>query len=582
VPAAESASAPTAAPRDTPRGLARFIPTLFWLPRASPSQVATDALAGLVTAAVLAPQAMAYATIAGAPVEVGLYVSTLPMIVYALFGTSRVLSVSTTSSLALLTAAAVAGGGAATGHDHGRAIATLASVVGAVLFVGGWLRLGFLADLISTPVLAGFKLGMGILIATTQLGPLLGIDAGGARFADRIATALAHLGAVHGPTLGLGVACLAGLLVLARVAPRVPAPLVVIAGAVLAMTSLGLEARGVAAVPAIPKGLPTPALPDPALALALLPSALGVALMTLVESTAAARAFEAPDDPPLDPDQELRALGLAGLAAGLLQAMPAGGGLSQTAVNHADGARTPIAAIVTGTVVLALVLALAPLVRHVPGAALAAVVLVSIFGLFDLHAIRRIRFVRVRDGLLAILTTAAVLVLGVLPGVLVAVLGSFVALMAGAQQLPVRVLGRKRGTVDFRDFASHPGDEQVPGLLVLRPEGSLFFGNVRRVQRLVLDATAHASRPVHVVVLDTSAVPDVEVTALDLFAELDRALAGRGISLRVCALTTRPKEMIRRAGLAPEFEGRLFRTLQEAVEAVEREAQGASGGPSSG
>jgi len=519
---------------------------------------------------------MAYATIAGAPVEFGLYVATLPMIVYALFGTSRVLSVSTTSSLALLTAAAVASVGTAHGGAPAVAITTLAAVVGAVLFVAGWLRLGFLADLISTPVLAGFKLGMGILIVTTQLGPLLGIDTGGASFASHLASALQHAGDVHAPTALLGAVCLAALVALAHLAPRVPAPLVVIGGAMLATAALGLEARGVALVPALPEGLPAPALPDLALAKALLPSALGVALMVFVESTAAARAFEAPEDPPLDPDQELRALGLAGLVAGLIQAMPAGGGLSQTAVNHANGARTPVAAAVTGAVVLAIVLALAPLVRQLPNAALGAVVLVSVVGLIDLHTIRRIAHVRNRDGWLAVGAAAGVLGLGVLPGVLVAVLASFGALMAGAQQLPVRVLGRVRGSSDFRDFASHPYDEQLPGLVVMRPEGWLFFGNARRVARLVLERVAHTRPPVRVVVLDTSAVPDIEITALDLFAELDRALGERGVALWVCALTTRPKQMIRRAGLAPEFEGRLYRTLQEAVEAFERQAQGAS------
>jgi hypothetical protein len=324
--------------------IAEYLPAVGRLRSYRRQWLRGDLAAGVTTAAVVIPQAMAYATIAGLPVQTGLYVATVPMLVYALLGTSRPLSVSTTSTLAALTAAAVA---VAAHGDPSRApaaAATLAALSGGLLLGAGLLRLGVMADFISAPVLAGFKAGTGLLIAAGQLGKVLGVPQEGDSFPAKVGSALSHLGQVSWPTVGLAAGSIVILLGLRRWGPRsLPGPLIVVALGVLLAVATGLADRGVALVGEIPPGLPRVEAPDLAMVTVLLPAAAGVALMAFVESIAAARAFTAGDEPEVDADQELRALGAANLAGGCFQAFPAGGGLSQTAVNRDTGARSQVA-----------------------------------------------------------------------------------------------------------------------------------------------------------------------------------------------------------------------------------------------
>lgn len=318
----------------------RFLPyRRAWLRR--------DLLAGLTAAAVVIPQAVAYASLAGLPVEVGLYVAIVPMAAYALVGSSRPLSVSSTSTISILTAGALVEVGAA--DDPGRAVATaslLAVLVGGLLAAAGLLHLGFLADFISSPVLAGFKAGMGLFIAASQLGKLLGVPVEGDNFFAKVWSALGQLGDANPATVALALGGLAVLLALHRWAPGVPGPLVVVVAAIALVASTDLEGRGVALVGPVSGRLPGFELPDLAGVGPLLPAAAGIALMSFIESISAARAFAARTDPPVDANRELLALGVANLAGGLFQAYPAGGGTSQTAVNDGAGARSQVAELV--------------------------------------------------------------------------------------------------------------------------------------------------------------------------------------------------------------------------------------------
>jgi sulfate permease, SulP family len=318
--------------------LAEYLPVMGWLRDYRHPWLRGDLAAGVTTAAVVIPQAMAYATIAGLPVQAGLYVATVPMLVYALLGTSRPLSVSTTSTLSALTAAAVA---VAAGGDPARALvaaSTLAVLARVLLLLAGLLRLGFLADFISAPVLAGFKAGTGLLIAAGQLGKVLGVPQEGDSFFAKVGSALSHLGEISWPTAVLAAASIAILLGLRRWAPRsLPGPLLVVALGILLAVVTGLADRGVALVGTIPPGLPEFAAPDLAMVQGLLPAAAGVALMAFVESIAAARAFTAEGEPEVDADQELRALGAANLAGGCFQAFPAGGGAVSDGRQPGDG-----------------------------------------------------------------------------------------------------------------------------------------------------------------------------------------------------------------------------------------------------
>jgi SulP family sulfate permease len=489
-----------------------------------------DLLAGLTTAAVVIPQAVAYASLAGLPVQVGLYVATVPMVAYALLGTSRPLSVSSTSTISILTAGALADAGAA--GDPARAAATaalLALLVGGILAAAGLLRLGFLADFISSPVLAGFKAGMGLVIAASQLGKVLGVPVKGDGFFAKVWSALTQLGDANPATVALALGGLAVLLALRRWAPKVPGPLVVVVAGIALVALTDLEGRGVALVGPVPGGLPGFELPDLAGAVALLPAAAGIALMSFIESISAARAFAARTDPAVDADRELLALGAANFGAGLFQAYPAGGGTSQTAVNDGAGARTRLAGVVTAAVTVLVLTVLAPLLADLAQAILGAIVLVAAIGLVDLAPLRRIRTIRRRDFWLGLVALIGVLVLGVLRGVLEAVLISLLVLLHELDH-PRIVAG-----------------EPAPGLLAVRLEGRLFFANARRVvDRIAAIAAGHRPAP-QVVLLDFGAVNDLEMTALERLGDFAEDLHGQGKALWIAAPSQRPREMLRRA-----------------------------------
>jgi sulfate permease, SulP family len=489
-----------------------------------------DLLAGLTTAAVVVPQAVAYASLAGLPVQVGLYVATVPMAAYALLGSSRPLSVSSTSTISILTAGALTAAGAA--GDAGRAAATaalLALLVGGILVAAGALRLGFLADFISSPVLAGFKAGMGLVIAASQLGKVLGVPVEGQEFFAKVWSALLQLGDANPATVALALGGLAVLLALRRWAPKVPGPLVVAVAGIALGALTDLEGRGVALVGPVRGGLPRFELPSLSGSVALLPAAAGIALMSFIESISAARAFAAKTDPPVDADRELFALGAANLGAGLFQAYPAGGGTSQTAVNDGAGAKTRLAGVVTAAVTVLALTLLAPLLADLPQAILGAIVLVAAIGLVNLAPLRRIRAIRRRDFWLGLVALVGVLVLGVLRGVLEAVVVSLLVLLHELDH-PRIVAG-----------------ERAPGLLVIRPEGRLFFANARRVVDRIAAIAADRRPQPRVVLLDLSAVNDLEMTALERLADLAEDLHGQGRALWVAAPSQGPLEMLRRS-----------------------------------
>jgi high affinity sulfate transporter 1 len=450
---------------------------------------------------------MAYATIAGLPVQVGLYTAVVPMLAYALLGTSRALSVSTASAIAALTGAGVA----TVAHgDAGRALAAasmLALLTGALPLGAGALKLGFLADFISRPVLAGFKAGTGLLIAAGQLGKVLGIPQEGDNFFEKMWSAIEQLGDIQWATAAVAAGTLAILLGFKRWAPpSVPGPLIAVGAGIALAAVADLEGAGVELVGDIPSGLPAFALPDLGLIGPLLPAAAGVALMAFVESISAGRTFVRAGEREVDPDSELRALGGANVAGGLFQSMPAGGGLSQSAVNDAAGARTPLAGASSAVVGALLLLFFTDLFADLPQATLGALVLVAALGLVDVDALRRIRSAREVGFVAGLITLVGVLALGVLDGVLIGVLASMLLLVHSLDRPAIPVLGRRPGSATWRALADHPGDETVPGLLVVRVVGPIYFANAQRLRRRLLDLIGGApERPRHFL-MDMAAV----------------------------------------------------------------------------
>jgi SulP family sulfate permease len=530
-----------------------------------------DAVAGLTTAAVVLPKSMAFASIAGLPVQAGLYVSLVPMFVYALLGTSRPLSVSSTSTLAILTATQLAI--AVPGGEPGQlmsAASTLALLVGGMLILAGILRLGFLANFISDPILTGFKAGIGLVIVVDQVPKLLGVHIERGNFFHTVFSTLGHVPEANRATLILAVAMLVILFGMERFFPKTPAPLVAVVLGVAASRFFGLKEFGIALTGYIPAGIPTPAVPDLSLVLKLWPGALGMALMSFTESVAAGRAFAAHNDPPPLPNRELIALGGANLAGSFFQCFPAGGGTSQTAVNSRAGARTQVSELVTVGMALATLLFLSPLISLLPQATLAAIVMVTTFPLLSTAGFRSILEVRRTEFLWALAACAGVVLLGTLRGILVAVAISLLTLFYQANHPLVYTVRRKPGTDVFRpESEDHPEDEIIPGLLILRTEGRMTFASVPHVRHR-LRALVDEAHP-EVVILECSAIPDFEYTALQALIEAEEKLREGGITLWLTTLNPRALNVVKRSSLGKVLAAdRMFFNLRDGVTAFER------------
>nr|WP_311772127.1 SulP family inorganic anion transporter [Pseudomonas fluvialis] len=508
-----------------------------------------DLVSGLTAAAVVLPKAMAYATVAGLPVAVGLYTAFIPMLVYALLGTSRVLSVSTSATLAILAGTQIAL--AVPDDDPGRLItatATLTALVGALLLLARVLRLGFLANFISSPVLTGFKAGVGLVIVLDQVPKLLGIHITKQDFFSDLLSIVSHVPESSLITLAVAAAAFLILIGMGRLWAHSPAPLLVVGGSIAVSWYVGLQALGASTVGVIPQGLPTLTLPDMDLAKQLLPGALGIALMSFTETIAAGRAFVRQDDPAIDANRELIATGLGNLGGALLGSMPAGGGTSQTAVVRATGGKSQVASLVTAAVALATMLLLAELLGFLPHATLAAIVIFYSVGLIQPREFLAIRKVRPMEFHWALVAALGVLLFGTLQGIAIAIIVSLISLAYQTARPHVYVLGRKPGTKVLRPLSEeHPNDETFEGLLIVRPAGRIYFLNADYIKEQVI-ALETQYRP-HVVVWDMSAVNDIEYSALQALIEGEKHLGELGVSLWLAGLNPSVLEMVRRAGL---------------------------------
>jgi high affinity sulfate transporter 1 len=534
-----------------------------------------DMIAGLTAAAVVLPKAMAYATVAGLPVAVGLYTAFLPMVIYALLGSSRVLSVSSTTTLAILAGTQL--GLAVPDGDPAKlvtATATLTMLVGAMLLLARLLRLGFAANFISVPVLTGFKAGIGLVIVLDQVPKLLGIHIEKQGFFRDLLSVAGHLPETSLLTFAVAAATLVVLIGMERLLPHSPAPLVAIGGGIAAAWLLELQARGVSTVGLIPQGFPSLTLPDLALIEEMVPGALGMALMSFTETIAAGRAFARPDDPPIDANRELIATGVANVGGALFGAMPAGGGTSQTAVVRAAGGRSQKASLVTAGTAVATMLLLAPLLGLLPNATLAAVVIVYSVGLIQPLEFLAIRKVRTMEFRWAIIAALGVLLFGTLKGIVVAIIASLIGLASQVAYPRVSIIGRKRGADVLRPLSpEYPDDETFEGLLIVRPEGRLFFVNAQYVAEQI-GALVAQHKP-RVLAVDMSRVPDIEYSALQMLMESDKRAVERGAVVWLAGLNPGALKVVRNAGLDERLgrERMLFnaRTVIERYQALQSE-----------
>ena len=542
------------------------LPLFDWLSHYQSAWLRPDILAGLTTAAVVIPKAMAYATVAGLPIELGIYTAIIPALVYAVLGTSRVLSVTTTTTIAILVGAQLAA--VVPDGDPAKllqALATLALMVGAVLTLASVLRLGFFADFVSYPVQVGFKAGIGFVIIADQAPKLFGFKIHKEGFFRDVWSLIESLPKTILITAVIGLGSIAVLALIKKALPKWPAPLIVLGAAIVAAGVWSLQSKGVSVVGAVPSGLPSFRLPDLSLAQAMWPGALGIALMSFTETIAVGRAFARSDDPPLKPNIELFATGAGNVVGGFLGALPSGGGASQTATNLGTGARTQVSCITSALVAVLAALFLSPVIALMPNAALAGVVIVYSLGLIQPVEFREMLRVRRTEFIWAVAAMLGVMTLGTLKGILVAIVISLFALGYQVANPRVYVLGRERGTTKFRPrSAEHPDDEFEPGLLLVRLEGRLFFLNAERIGDRIRELIA-AAKP-RVLVLDLRAVFDLEYSALKMLVDAQARGRAAGVELWLGAMQPEVLAMVKRSPLGeaigPE---RMFNSIDTAV-----------------
>ena len=529
-----------------------------------------DVLAGLTVVAYLVPQAMAYATVAGLAPVAGLWASLLPLLIYSVMGSSRYLSAGTESSTALMTATALAPLAAGDSGRYATLAAVLAGLVGVVCVSAGLLRFGFIADLLSRPVLIGYMAGVALIMVAGQLGKLTGTTVTGDDFITQVRSLLEALPTVHWPTLTFSAAVLGALLVITRLAPRAPGPFIAVALASAAVAVFSLDRHGIQVIGAVPAGLPPVGLSSvPLTDLATLSAAAGgVALVAFSDSVLNARVFAARKGETIDANAELRALGLCNMGSAVCHGFPVSSSASRTVLGEMVGARSQMYSLVALSLLLVVMLFAHGLLATFPTAALGAMVVYAALRLIDIAAFRRLAKFRRSELILALLTAVAVLVFGVLYGVLAAVGLSILDLLRRVARPHDSVLGFVPGVPGMHDIADYPQAQLESGLLVYRYDAPLFFANAEDFRTRAMAAVDANPDPVRWFVLNAEANVEVDLTALDAVDQLRHDLNLRGIVFAMARVTWHLREALDAAGLLEKIgEDNIYPTLPTAVQA---------------
>jgi high affinity sulfate transporter 1 len=554
-------------------GLARLLPIAGWLPSLSGQTIRADVVAGVALAGLLVPEGMAYAGIAGVPPQAGLYSAAAGLAVYAMFGSSRHLAVTCTSGSAAMLAALVAPLAAGDARRYAALASFTAIVAGLIFLLASVFRLGFISEFISKPVLKGFVFGVGLTIMVKQAPKLLGLHGGHGDTLQRAWQVIVSLDHANPWTVGVGACALAIVFLLGAVAPRIPSALVVFVLGIVAVQQFGLDRHGVEVVGRVPGALPEVRIPIVAKEdlPQLFTGAIGIVLIVFAEALAAARIFASKYKYEVKPNQELAAMGISNLASGLTQGIIVGGGMSGTAANAAGGARTQISGITTALVVILTLLFLTPLFQHLPEAVLGAIVFHAVWHLADVKEMRRLASLKTGSIWVALTALVGVLVLGVLNGLVLAMCLTLVALLKKVSAPDASVLGRLPETGTFVDLDRHREAKAIPGLLIFRPNGMLFFANANRFIGRLHSVVRGAAVPVHKVILSMEASPEIDVTVLDLLEQLNGELRESGIGLAVAGISDRVHDLFRESGFLERLgESNVFWDLESAATAGQR------------
>ncbi len=528
-----------------------------------------DTLAGLTVCVVMIPSVIAYAGLIGIPPQFGLYAALVPLLIYPLFGSSRQVIVGPDIAISLLIASAVI---PLAKGDVGQAVALaglVALMSGGILLLGARARIGAVADFLSQPVLVGYMTGAALILMASQLNKLFGVNLSQSDFFPRLLELARKLATTHWPTLVLGLVLLAVLLALRRWAPKVPPSLAVCLLAGLAVPTFGLESRGVVVVGPIPRGWPSFAFPpiDWPLVRQLFPAALSIAFLTYTEAILLARAFAAKHKCEVNPNQELMALGLADIAAGLFQGFAVTGSQARTAINDAAGGQTQVASLVAAGMLALFLSFLTPLIVHLPVVALAVILIYGGSTLVEFRRMQRINRFYPRSAGVAALTTLGVLVAGVIPGILIGV-GLSLLGMINSLSHPADAVLREVAGNGFHDLGEDGPGQTIPGLLIYRFYAPLMFSNVGHFAARVRQLVAASTSPVQWFLLDAQAITEIDVTATESLHALREELQGQGIELKIAHANRPLRALLERTGLAGELqETSFYSSVHECVTA---------------
>ncbi|HXE98610.1 MAG TPA: SulP family inorganic anion transporter [Dongiaceae bacterium] len=558
------------------RRLVQLIPIIYWLPRYQLAWIWPDLIAGVTLAAYAVPVAMAYATLAGLTPQAGLYCYIFSGIAYALFASSRHLSVGPTAAISVMVASV--GGGMAAGNPSSyAAIAAMTAGMVAVFCLLAWImRLGSFVNFISESTLLGFKAGAALSIASMQLPKLLGVTGGGDNFFERLAVIIQQLGSINTTVIALGVGSLLLILAGDLLLPGRPVALVVVIISTGIVSIFGLAEQGVRVVGLIPAGLPSLQMPSVHVEQieGLLELAFACFLLSYVESIAAARAFAMTHHYEVNPRQEFLGLGAANLVAALGHGYPVAGGLSQSAVNEKAGARTPLSLIFASITLVMVLYFLTGMLRNLPDTVLAAIVLVAISGFVKTGDFKRLRQISHLEFNVALVAFMGVLLLGILKGVAVSAIASILFLLRMMAKPHVSVLGRIHGSTRFSDSARHPSNERFPGLFLFRIEAPLLYFNVHNVYSTVLEAIHREDTPVRLTVCDLSTSPYIDAAGAGMLQQLEEELEREGIQFRVAEAHAEVREILRATGISESLGGvSRHVALADIVEDFERDTR---------
>ncbi len=533
----------------------RVLPVIGWIGSYRLSMLRPDLLAGIIVAAFTVPDAMANTSLAGVPLQIGLYASIMALLAYAIFGTSRQLSIGPTTAVTILVATALSGIAAGDPSRYLSLLALTAMLIGAIAVIARALKLSFIISLISESVLTGVYFGTGLVVIIAQLPKLLGFSGIRGGFFEETFFLVTHLGLTNLYAAAIGIGAVALLILFQQKLPRVPGPVVVIALAILLMSITDLAGRGVGIIGQVPAGLPSLGIPSFSIAdvTEVLPLAAACYLIGYLTDFSVADRFAKMHRYEYDADQELLAVGASNFASGIAGGFPVGPSMVRSAVNDGNGAKTPLSGLISAALIVLVILFFTGLFTNLPSPALAALIMVASLGLVNVPAMRRIAVISKRELIIAIAAMFFVLTVGMLAGIIIGVLLSILDMLHRVSNPHIAVLGRLPGTGQFVDVDLHPEAVQVPGVMVLRVDASIIFANARTVKKELLDRIHKVPQPVKAVVLDLASTPMLDITGMDMIDELSQQLSGMGIALRLANMSVRVRSTLVKAGFEKRF-----------------------------